>query len=497
MIVTCTSCQSRFRVADEKIGPRGVKVRCSKCQTVFPVRREPEGDSPPAPAPGLPLPAASPPPLPPRGASVDLDLETGPAPPAREPFGSPAPDPFAPRADDPFAPKADDPFAAKADDPFAAASDAGASPRSPLGGPGLADPWVASVVPGGAEGVGPPGLPLTDLSDLAGGHAAPDAAPAAASQEPASLFGDMEGDGLALEDRTTPPPLPRQGRSDLFGGFEFQGGGAGADPGESPFGKLDLGGDSGEPVPDLAGPDPAGPDLALAASGGRAALFELASAPALAEPPAPRPSPPRPAAPPPQPEVDVSERVRRRRGAAIRSVAVNAVSLAVLLLAALALAVILRGDAPLEARSLRPAALLGALGRVEAAPVVASELTNGLFERARGAPLLFVRGQVLSRSTGDLPAVHVRVEVVRDGAVVAEGDAMAGALPTPEELWAADDEAALGALRASLRARAARPVRPGQPVPFLVAIADYPVDLSGASLRVTAAPEDAAARRSP
>ena len=40
MIVTCTKCQAKFRVADEKIGPRGAKVRCSKCQTVFLVRPE-------------------------------------------------------------------------------------------------------------------------------------------------------------------------------------------------------------------------------------------------------------------------------------------------------------------------------------------------------------------------------------------------------------------------------------------------------------------------
>jgi predicted Zn finger-like uncharacterized protein len=39
MIVICTRCQARFRVADEKIGPRGAKVRCSKCQTIFVVHR--------------------------------------------------------------------------------------------------------------------------------------------------------------------------------------------------------------------------------------------------------------------------------------------------------------------------------------------------------------------------------------------------------------------------------------------------------------------------
>ena len=40
MIVHCTSCQAKFRIADEKIGPRGAKARCSRCQTVFAVHRD-------------------------------------------------------------------------------------------------------------------------------------------------------------------------------------------------------------------------------------------------------------------------------------------------------------------------------------------------------------------------------------------------------------------------------------------------------------------------
>lgn len=35
MIVQCEQCKTKFRLADEKIGPRGAKVRCSKCAHVF------------------------------------------------------------------------------------------------------------------------------------------------------------------------------------------------------------------------------------------------------------------------------------------------------------------------------------------------------------------------------------------------------------------------------------------------------------------------------
>lgn len=37
MIVQCQACQTRFRLADEKIKPGGTKVRCSKCKEIFTV----------------------------------------------------------------------------------------------------------------------------------------------------------------------------------------------------------------------------------------------------------------------------------------------------------------------------------------------------------------------------------------------------------------------------------------------------------------------------
>ena len=35
MIARCPQCQTRFRVAPEKVGPRGARLRCSRCETVF------------------------------------------------------------------------------------------------------------------------------------------------------------------------------------------------------------------------------------------------------------------------------------------------------------------------------------------------------------------------------------------------------------------------------------------------------------------------------
>jgi hypothetical protein len=141
-------------------------------------------------------------------------------------------------------------------------------------------------------------------------------------------------------------------------------------------------------------------------------------------------------------------------------------------------------------RALRPSAVLTALGRGPAGPVAAADVSNGLYERARGAPVLFVRGRVVSRAAAPVGPVRVAVDVVRDGTVIAHGEALAGALPTPEELYDADDAAALDLLATSLRARAARTIPPGESVPFLVAIAEYPADLSGAALRVVVGPEE-------
>src|SRR5512140_3364439 len=107
MIVICTKCQAKFRVADDKIGPRGAKVRCSKCQTVFLVHpvlgtmpvtdgdarhaRGTEAERAPAPAPAAPAP---PPAFPDRFASADPFAAPTPAP-AVDPFAPPRPDPFA------------------------------------------------------------------------------------------------------------------------------------------------------------------------------------------------------------------------------------------------------------------------------------------------------------------------------------------------------------------------------------------------------------------
>ncbi|KKK88694.1 hypothetical protein LCGC14_2740560, partial [marine sediment metagenome] len=54
MVVGCPKCKVQLKVADEKIKPEGLKIKCPKCSTVLMVRK-------PAAAPAAPTaPAAAP-----------------------------------------------------------------------------------------------------------------------------------------------------------------------------------------------------------------------------------------------------------------------------------------------------------------------------------------------------------------------------------------------------------------------------------------------------
>ena len=35
MVARCPKCQARYRIAREKIGARGARIRCAQCETIF------------------------------------------------------------------------------------------------------------------------------------------------------------------------------------------------------------------------------------------------------------------------------------------------------------------------------------------------------------------------------------------------------------------------------------------------------------------------------
>ena len=90
MIVTCPQCQTRFRIPDEKVTAKGVKVRCTRCRHTFRVSRPTEPISEAA---GDPFAQFAPPDAlseedktPPRGtalaAALGVEVEPASAPPA-------------------------------------------------------------------------------------------------------------------------------------------------------------------------------------------------------------------------------------------------------------------------------------------------------------------------------------------------------------------------------------------------------------------------------
>lgn len=84
MVIECAHCQTRFKLADDKLRPEGTKVRCSKCKEIFTVF-PPDSEEPAAPAP-LPVTPPAPAPPPPSTTSADdidfgdLTMDASPAP---------------------------------------------------------------------------------------------------------------------------------------------------------------------------------------------------------------------------------------------------------------------------------------------------------------------------------------------------------------------------------------------------------------------------------
>jgi predicted Zn finger-like uncharacterized protein len=56
LIARCPQCQTRYRIAREKIGPQGARIRCSGCQTIFRVQAPTDEATPVSPAAAAPLP---------------------------------------------------------------------------------------------------------------------------------------------------------------------------------------------------------------------------------------------------------------------------------------------------------------------------------------------------------------------------------------------------------------------------------------------------------
>jgi hypothetical protein len=390
------------------------------------------------------------------------------------------PDPFysPPRAPE-ARPPATDPFGALGPEPDL-------SPPPPVAAPPTAAPAVS---PTSFEDFDPFGPPDSALHDPAPPEPPiEEGLPPTPKPPPPYMAGASGSGSLSLEELTTPPARrlspPRQAEPApmaLLGATEDPFGPAPLGPGLS---ELDAG-----VITSSAGPHTAGAPFEHGTEYAAQQPIQIDpfAAAAVAADPLVVDEPSRGAAAvagaeaPPE---TTAEAAVSRRAFQLRDVLVSAMALAALLLLSLAILVIWRGGLS-PADAFRPSAIVAALApRTPTGALTASGLQSGLYERARGAPLLFVRGEVVSRAKAPLEDVRVVVEVVRDGAVLACGEVLAGAVPGPEALHGALDAEALARALAEAAPPTIAPLAPGATVPFFIAFLDYPANLAGASLRV-------------
>ncbi len=549
MIIQCAACQVRFKVADEKVTERGVRVRCTRCKTVFVVRRE-------AKAADAPSSQGSPPPLPPalsaaqgaKGlvAATPLAARAGSAPLAQSssqdlvspsssprlqsgPFGSlpsafSSPDSLG-AASEPFAglvpgrpplglkpnplPLPPSPYVGFS--PGARLASGSALPLSPAHGSPRAGALAPSPYPLPARPESSAPAESLDLAPFAPGEGVPLAAGASAAQTPDSScpIGQAGPESSqyrapALDQGPDPfglpasPPTPRAGplalapQLDPFSALEsapnsataapaqsllpdlnsfdlsLPEGDSGAEPGSS--GELRL----GSPAPSLARsrPDSAAPEvssrsgLELDVSGGSSRVSPEPGAVPSGGPMAGGGAP-----------VKTPKRRRRSVAAALlNALGVFAVGLAVLVVA-------LRHPPPGGVRVSRPADLVRLLPSHSGGELSAADVTTGLYQTQRGQALFVVRGEVVNRAEQPRGPVEV-VAVIHQGSEPERREvAFAGAIPTPEDLWKVDGDAALAALKARLNAGALR-VEPRGRAPFAAVFVEWPDDIAQWELRL-------------
>ncbi len=115
---------------------------------------------------------------------------------------------------------------------------------------------------------------------------------------------------------------------------------------------------------------------------------------------------------------------------------------------------------------------------------VANDVSNGLYETRAGRSVFFVRGEVMNRSEASVKIV-VKAEIVEDGKVVRFGESWAGEPASPEEIFLIQSTESLEALNSKVEKRSIV-VPAGAAAAFVVPFTEYPPDLKGFRVRVSA-----------
>jgi hypothetical protein len=127
----------------------------------------------------------------------------------------------------------------------------------------------------------------------------------------------------------------------------------------------------------------------------------------------------------------------------------------------------------------------GWLGLGPGAEIVATKIVSGVYDTAAGKQVFYIRGRVENRSEKVRGPVRVTAELIADGAPEGRAETIAGAEPTPEEVWSLKTPADAEKLTRSLETSAVeRKLQPHQSIPFFAVIAEPPPDLQNHRLRV-------------
>jgi hypothetical protein len=137
-------------------------------------------------------------------------------------------------------------------------------------------------------------------------------------------------------------------------------------------------------------------------------------------------------------------------------------------------------------------AAAGWLGLGHSSDVVATRVVSGLYDTASGKQVFYVRGRIENRGKKVRGPVRVTAELVSDGTSEARAEAIAGAEPTPEEIWTLRSQSDVDKLTRTLEAsQAERKLQPGTSLPFFAVIPDPPADLQRHRLHVKVESVDA------
>jgi predicted Zn finger-like uncharacterized protein len=449
VVVQCPNCQSRFRVADEKVTDRGVRVRCTNCKNVFPVRKgggESEaGSKRPSTGPVSSKPSSG-------DSGKRLDIEdlfgmdeltgeaTGPLKPSTGPVGA--------------RPKTGPIYGSK---PGTGPIPGSKPITGPIGGSKPSTGPIGSSKPGtgpiggSKAGTGPVAGAKPGTGPIAGSKAG--TGPIAGSKPSTGpVAGSKPSTGPVAAKPGTGPIRPRPGADDI----DLD---------------LDPAFEGPTPVQPVAQPDPFSdlPDLSApqepAAAGPRAGRDDKKREPqyvSIFKAPA---------------ELPPSTR-RELISSALTGFVGAALAVVVMLVAAIS-----------DERS------GGWLGYGASADLVATRVASGLYDTAAGKPVLFVRGRVENRGDKPRGAVRVVAELVSDSGVEAKVEGLAGLEPGPEDVYALATPADAEKLMRGLSSMEyERRLAPGGSLPFFAVFANAPQDLQRHKLHVRFEPVDGWAR---